>query len=453
MNRKVLVSLMCLVIIAIHPVNSHSQGLFENLTSADEDSGSSTSFDLGGYVRGSAYGGSQAYDYSSVFGELSLQARLSRSKTFFYGDFRVREGLFFNERNTVLDLKEAYAGYQGSRASLYLGNQIVSWGRTDGFNPTDNITPKDYFFLTAEPNDQLMSNFMLRSKIAITNSAELDIIAIPLFRQSNYRYGLFDMGSEARFYPAVLPEKSFENASFGARLNFEYPFAGFSFSYFHGYDPFYGFRISDVQFFPFIRINYFPDFYKKNSFGADFEMPVSKTILRAEIAYDHTSDYEQRMHVPNPGLSYVLGVENSFFDVITIFQYIGKYTFHFAEIIPPTMPDTNDQESLMQYGIDMIFYESELFNRKIFGQQEEFNHAFMLSLNRFFAYETLNVELTAYYNITSEEFLVRPALSWKMTDELTAKIGASLMYGPENSLFDYSGNVLNGVFVSLKASF
>lgn len=431
-----------------------AQGLFENVTSeSNQENNNDKSVNFGGFVRASAYGGSENYDYSNVFGEFSLQTRMSANKTFFYGDIRVREGLFFNERQTIFELKEAYAAYVDEYVSVSLGNQIVKWGRTDGFNPTNNITPTDYFFLTPDPDDQLMSNFMLRSKVRISSFAELDFIALPLFKESNYRYELFNISEEAKFYEAVLPERSFDNASFGARLDFVLPSIEFAFSYFYGYDPFYGFRVNDVQLFPAVNIYYIPDFYKKSTIGADFAIPLKQSIVRGEIAYNHTKDYKSNMHIPMPDISNVFGIEHNFLKTIFILQYIGQYNIDFYNLQEPVPPNPDDIPGQIQYAHDMINYESELFNRRIFNQQQEFNHAVMISLNRSFAYELLNFEFSGYYNFTSEEVFARPKINWKITDNLAASFGASLMFGPDNSVFYYSSKVLNGAFLSLKAGF
>ena len=438
---------------AIYSLALPAQGLFESITSESETEEREGRASINGYVRGSAYGGSEDFDFSTLFGEFALQSRLSKGNTFFYGDARIRNGLFFDERLTILELKEAYAAYRGEKVSIYLGNQIVSWGRTDGFNPTNNITPNDYFFLSPDPDDQLMSNFMLRSKIRFTQNTELDLIAIPVFKKSNYRYGLFDMGEEAHFVETVMPEKKLKNSSFGVRLNTDLPAIGFSLSYFHGYDPFYGFRVENVQVSPNVSIDYIADFYKKNAVGADFALPVHNSIVRGEIAYNHTDDYRDNMHIPNPDLSYVFGFEHRLFEITSIFQYVGKFTFDFKELEAPTMPSPLDPDAMYQYAIDRIDYDSNRFNRKAFHQQAEFNHAFMISLNRFFAYETIEVGLTGYYNITSEEYMIRPNINWNLTDELTASAGASLMYGKDESIYDMAGKVLNGVYVSLRASF
>ncbi len=449
MTKKILLLLSVL----FYGFSAFPQGLFETLNSGTDKSDEETSYKMNGYVRASAYGGSPEYDYSSVFGELALQTRLSHGNTFLFADFRVREGLFFNERKTVFDLKEAYAGYLGKHFSVYLGNQIVSWGRADGFNPTNNITPNDYFFLTPEQDDQRMSNFMIRSKVILSKVIDLELIAIPFFKGSNYRYDLFDMGSEAEFEDAVLPDKTFENLAYAARLNFNLPVAGFSVSYFNGYDPFYGFNVKDVQLFPITRIYYRPEFYRKSTIGADFDFTAGRSIFRGEVAYDHTNDYVSNMHVPNPALKYVVGLENVFFDIMSVIQYVGQYTFDHYELIEPEFPDSQDPSVLMQYGYDMVYFESELFNRKIFQQQKEFNHALMISLSRPFYYENIRAEFTAYYNFTSEEYLIRPNISYNITDNLSVNAGASLMYGPGNSIYDYAGKILNGFYMSMKASF
>ncbi|MBS4013157.1 MAG: hypothetical protein KGZ97_05275 [Bacteroidetes bacterium] len=429
------------------------QGIFESLTTSDEKNEEKPSINLGGYVRGSAYGGSEYYDYSNLFGEFALQGSLKKGKTFFYGEVRFIDGLFYNERESFVDLTEAYAGYQSDRFSAYIGNQIVSWGRTDGFNPTNNITPVDYFFLTSDNDDQLLSNFLLRTKINLTPSIELDLIAIPFFKESVYRYDLFSISEQAAFVDAKPIDKTFKNSSIAARLNFELPAAGFSLSYFRGYDPFYGIKINSIQLFPSVRINYIPDFYLKNTIGGDFAIPIKQTILRGEAALNITENYKNQMHIPNPDVSYVFGIERNIFGYIAIVQYVGKFTLDYKELTTPILTDPNNQAELMQYAYDMINYESEMVNRRIFNQQEQTNHAIMLIINKSFAYDLLDARMTGYSNFTTEEYLIRPEISYKLTDELSLSAGSHLMFGPEESMFNYSGKVLNGGFISLKASF
>ncbi len=432
---------------------SNGQGLFESSQVEAEES-TNKGVEFNGFVRGSAFGGSELYDYSSVFGEFCLQSKFSQDKTYLYADLRFRGGINFDEEYTDFQLKEAYAGYQSDKLDLFLGNQIVTWGRADGFNPTNNITPNDYFFLTSDMNDQKLSNFMLRMKYRLTFVIEIEVIGIPFYLPSNYRFDLFDTGEGVSYGEATIPEKSFKNSSFATRLNFEFPKIGFSASYFRGYDPFYGFNVQSVDWttgLPVITNTATP--YLKNTIGADFALPINLWILRGEAAYNISDDYEQNMYIPNPDIVYVIATERNFFDITTILQYVGKYTLNFTELQQPVLIDPTNPLAQIQYAEELIIYESTLFNRKMFYQQEETNHAVVLSLNKAFAYDIWNVEFAGYYNITSEEFMIHPKVTWKIADALSASLGGAYMKGPNNSIFDYSAPVLNGVFVELKATF
>ncbi len=432
----------------------NAQGLFESsLTKSLTDKGESSEFILSGYARGSVWGASKEYDFTNVFGEFSLQGRLGEGKTFLSADLRIREGLFFNDHKTIMEVKEAYAGYRGNKFDFFAGNQIVNWGRTDGFNPTNNINPNDYFFLTYDQDDQMISNFMLRSKYRFSNKTELEALLIPFYKSSVYRYELFDLGEGTYFTDPELPSLELNNCSYAARLNFELSKIGFSFSWFHGYDPFYGFDILDIELVPERKITFQPDFFKKDAIGLDFAIPVLSNIIRAEFALNLTNDYEDNMFIPNPYLFGVLGIERDLAGFNTIIQYIGKRTFFFKELDLPALPDPNDPASQLQYAQELINYEISLYNRKIFNQQEEFNHALLLSLNRSFIHEILNTEISFFNDFTSEEYLIRSKLTWNLSDGMSAYFGFSIMQGPDNSVFNKAGKVLNGVFSGIKVSF
>lgn len=430
----------------------NAQGLFENSLSSEEESKAKIS--LSGYVRGSAYGGSEKYDYSTVFGEASIQGKLSYNNMYLFTEMRLRSGLQFDETATEFELREAYAGYSGEKLDLFLGNQIVTWGRTDGFNPSNNITPNDYFFFTAEPDDQKLSNFLVRVKYRINTKIDLDLIFIPVYRPSIYRFDLFELGQTVSFAETSLPEKSFENSTFAGRINFELSKLGFSLSYFRGYDPYYGFDIAEIDWslgIPLITNSATP--YLKNTIGADIAIPLGSVILRSEIAGNIINGYEGEIYAPKSDLHYVVGLEKNIAGFNTILQYVGRYTPNFSLLEEPILEDPTDPDSQIQYANDMIYYESAIFNRKIFYQQKEFNHALSLMISKPFIHETWNAEFMVFYNITSEEILLRPKISWKITDALSASIGLSYMSGPEMSLFSYSKPVMNGGFIELKANF
>jgi hypothetical protein len=440
MKLKIPFLFVCLLICS-EPI--FAQSLFEEASGAADES--KLVIDFNGYGRGSAFVGSEAFDYSSVFAEFGIQGELSLNKAFLFTDLRFRAGNQFDSLYTMFQLKETYAGYQSDKIDIYFGAKIVSWGRMDGFNPTDNITPYDYFFLTANPDDQKLPNLLVQTKWHITPQIDFELVLIPIYRPSIYRYDLFDLGEFTSFTHSTIPAKTFKNGSIGARFNFNLQKAGFSVSYFHGYDPYYGFNISNisiVDMMPSIELTAQP--YLKNTIGADFAIPAGSWIIRGEAAYNLTIDYAENMNIPNPDLQYVIGIEHPFWGITTILQYIGQYTVDFIpmdEFPPPSnLYETIDRELTA-------------FNRKIFNQQEKTNHALSLSFSKSFAYNTIDIEVIGYYNITSEEWLIRPKLSWNITDNLETSIGGFYSAGSDGSIFSYASKVLNGAFIELRVRF
>ncbi len=442
MLKKSFLFITSLFIIAF----TNGQGIFESASQNQVNSG----INLSGYARGEAWGANSSFDYASLFGEFALQGNLQTEKALLKADVRFREGVFLGENKSIVELKEAYAAYRGNTVDLYMGKQIVPWGRTDGFNPTNNLNPCNYFLLTTNPDDQLTGSFMLRTKYRPLRFTELELVFIPVFNPSVYRYDLFEISEEASFINAVLPERTFENGTWAARANFELSKIGFSFSYFNGYDPFYGYQVESVQMQPQPSIVLQPEFYRKQSIGVDFTAPIGTFILRGEAAYNITTGYKNEMHIPNPDIAYVAGIEKNIAGITAIVQYIGKYTINFETLNEPTL---TNPANIVEYALTMVNYENTLFNRKIMHQQEEMNHAVMLSLSKSFSFDLITTSISGYYNITSEEYFVRPKINWKMANALTFSAVAIIMNGPEKSIFNNAGKVLGGYGFGLKVNF
>lgn len=460
--------------------SSDDFSVFDSPFSNDEGDSFFTSDNLaglswGGYLRGSLFGGGKAFDLTNAFSEIALQPRFVKDKTIFKSDIRFRGGMFFNEEQTQLELKELYAGYTSDKLDLILGNQIVFWGRTDGFNPTNNISPNDLFFLTGEPDDQRMSNFMFRMKYRLVPSIELDFIAIPFYKASNYRFDLFDLtpnidlegiptsllpeiNVDVGFEEMLRPVRKIENGTVGARMNFELPDISFALSFFSGFDPFHGF---DMEAFSLdmtntdqpISLRYRPKPYLKNSLGADFAIPSGSWIVKGEMAYNFVRNKNNEMYIPKSDFSYVFGFERMWGDFVFIGQYIGKAVTDFQPLEEPQMGSSWNLVELMNFAEEFALYESQMVNRRIFNQQEKLNSALSLTVQGNFAYETWGAEMTAYYNLTSKELLLRPKVQHRFNEALSISAGANYMHGKEGTLFGYSRQVLSGAFLELKVMF
>ena len=114
------------------------------------------------------------------------------------------------------------------------------------------------------------------------------------------------------------------------------PAIDFSVSAFHGYDPYYGFDVKNISLVPEISIINQAAFYKKNSIGADFSIPVKSWIISGEAAYNQTTGYKDNIFTPNPDLNYILGVEKDIYGIKIIAEYTGSvitsYSIHYTKL-------------------------------------------------------------------------------------------------------------------------
>ena len=182
-------------------------------------------------------------------------------------------------------------------------------------------------------------------------------------------------------------------------------------------------------------------------------IPLGSIIFKAEGAYNITENPDNKMWIPKSDFSYVAGIEKQVYGFTIIAQYIGKYTPDFSELTIPVLSDPMNPLAQMQYAGELIDYENRMFNRRIFHQLKKNNHAISLSFNKSFAYDTWQAECTAYYDLTSAEWLIRPKLTAKISDHFSASAGGIYMFGDDKTLFGYSSAVMNGAFISLKTFF
>ncbi len=437
--------LFVLVILFSSPSLLSAEDLIDD-KSAGASGNSDLTFELNGFTRGVFFlgrvVGKDEVESKAGYGELGLKckARIGR-----YGDgyaeFRLRRGFEFGHSIKEVNLREAYVNSYLGNFSLRLGHQIVVWGRADGFNPTNNITPQNMIARSTDEDDRKDGNILLRSfyDLGVVN---FEFIWVPKYAPSVLPIDLFPLPANVEMGSIVLPEAKIENSSLalktGAVLG---PFDG-SVSWFRGYMPMPGIALSSAYLNEtksiIVVISQKP--YMMNVFGADFSTTVGSFGLRGEFAYRNPTDdptLRDNIYIPNPDFQYVLGADRSIGDFSVIVQYIGRYVQDFEKLEPT--------------GSSMD--ELELINRMIASQQDEISHSVFIRPALSLFHETCRMELLGYYNITTEEWLLRPCVSYDLADALTLKVGGERYCGPEGTLFGNIKDALSSAFVELKVSF
>lgn len=419
------------------------QGLFEQ---AEGHKDQEQAFELNGYLRSVLYSGKAAGrnqgEIKSASGEFSLKLKASKgSFGSAFAEVRFRKGYEFNDYVTELNIREAYVSAYIGPFDFRIGHQIVAWGRADGINPTDNITPKNMLARSPDEDDRREANFLLRTFFNV-RPLRFELIWVPFFRSSVVPTNLIPFPPGISLGDPDYPDAGLKNGAVAAKLNVELAAFDFSLSYFNGHNPFAGISYSIPD--PLSpEINIFLKSYRMQVLGADFSTTVGGLGLRGEIAYK--VPYEESLysvHVPNPDLHYVFGLDKEFSGNFSIIlQYLGRTVFDFYPLIEPFDP------------MALAAYELELKNRIITSQQFKTNHSISCRLAWNLLHETMNLEIVGLANLTTEEFLIRPKMAYDITDSLTFILGGELYSGPRDTLFDFIEDHLSSVFAELRISF
>ncbi|MFQ6038579.1 MAG: hypothetical protein ACE5LV_08180, partial [Candidatus Aminicenantales bacterium] len=275
--------------------------------------------ELNGYVRGTFYlgktPGSQGTELKSGYGEgaLKLRVRLERFGDAF-AEVRFRNGYEFGSSLSEITLREAYVNAYVGPLDFRVGHQIVVWGRADGINPTDNITPKNMLARSPEEDDRREANFLIRAACHV-HPLRFEAIWIPTYRSSYIPVDLFPYPSGVTLGEPDYPGPALKNSAFAFRANLELASFDGSVSYFNGHNPFPGISAEvKALAFPDFSLKVFPKSYRMHVLGLDFQSVLwGKLGLRAEAAYRRPHrDYRSHVHIPHPDLQLVLGAEREF---------------------------------------------------------------------------------------------------------------------------------------------
>ena len=456
----------CLVILSaiIIPVSVHAQGLFENAGSTEEEN--NLSFQLNGYGRGALFLGEYATppgsEIKSGYGEAALKIHaFSGSRGRLYSELRFRNGYEYNEWLNDFTLREAYADLYLGKFELRAGQSIIAWGRADVFNPTNNITPRDFFVRSPEPDDMRLGNFLVRGRYNILPQLRLEAIWVPKYRYSVYRFDLFEMPAYVRFSESTLPEAALKNGTVAAKIDFLFDGFDGSLSWFNGYDPMPGIQPGVVTQAPAeeIFIEMYARAFRQQTLGLDFSIGLGSFGVRGEAAYrEPASNYREAVFAPKQDLRYVLEVEKSIGNFSMMIMYMGQYVFDFEELpvqegLPVLDPAVLQDPDMLAMIEPMMVQQLGAFNRIIFDQTEEISHTLAIRPSLSVFHGVTSLEVFGLYNFSTQEWNMIPKLTWDATDHLKLSIGGQYFVGPENTRYELIAPVFNGGFFELKYSF
>lgn len=421
-------------------------------------------FELNGYVRGDAFFGKETRGNDAIlragYGELALQLRTQGHE---YGDAfaeaRFRYGQQGDTQDLIVDLREAYANLYAGPFDLRLGKQIIVWGKADGFNPTNNITPVDLTVRSPLEDDRRVGNFGAR---AFLNFAPVRVegVWMPLYIPTKFPPIPLEPG--VTLLDPVLPGPELKNGLGAGRVHLELSSFEMSASYLYGNALLpglerYAYTVGPGN----ASVTVQRRVYTHQVIGFDFSTAFGEELgLRGEAAYRAPIN-EEAIYTPNREVNYVVGLDRTFGSLSVIAQYIGKYVLDWEregtddpagiadlEIDPDDLTPARIEE--IESGIDE---EMRRRNQILFQQTEELQHTASIRLEYLAFHDTLSLSVLGAYNFSTAEWLAFPKITYKFSDALSGSIGGELYNGPEDTLLDYLDQDLTAGYVELKYAF
>jgi len=417
---------------------------------------------ISGYTRATGFVGIINHDeptLKSLYNETSLKIK---AKTGNWGqaytDVRFRVGTEYGTEFSTFDIREAYLDLYLGKLDFRIGKQISSWGRADGWNPTDNLTPLDYFVRSPEHDDMRIGNYRIRGQYNPWDWLKLEADLAPWYTPSVYRFDLVAMPSFVTIGSPVHPGFKWDKSSVAAKLDLVFSGIEGSFSYFKGYDPQPALKPGELPAPPFtdFKLELLQAPFRQQTIGADFASVIFGTGLRGEIAYKipEPGDTIDPL-IPNNEIQWVISIDRELGPIRIIAGYMGKYVEDFFPADPPQAFDQamiSNPEVWPMLG-PMLASQIGFYNRILYDQTHEWNHSVLFRPSVSLFHESLDVEISALYNFTTEEYLLYPKAIYRLTDGLQATAGYQYYHGGDYTRFSWIKDAFNGPFFEFRLTF
>lgn len=311
-------------------------------------------------------------------------------------------------------LLEGYVTAHFAKADLRLGKQIVAWGRADGINPTDNLTPRDYVVLLPFEDDQRFGTLAVKLDTYLSATHTVSLFLTPFFEPA--RIPLPPPPAQVQ---KQTPAATLANTQIGVKLDKVGAGLDWSVSYFHGFSPLPDLRVlGGTPAAPVLARRY----DRINVYGADIARNVGRVGIRAEAAYIDTADKSGAdPGAKNPSLFWVLGVDRTFFENLNVnLQFFQRRVRRYHD--PQDIADPLERSTAIQNAI-------------LDGQRDRLNNGLSLRIGHKWFNDTLTAELLAIVNTTRRDRSWRPLLTYAFSDHWKGTLGAEFYNGDPDTRF------------------
>lgn len=365
-------------------------------------------------VRSDVWSGSRQLDDAGTVGQASFWGRtkidLEKAGTV------VADAWLSNQTRTDPDsprgrLRELYWRYNQGPAELKLGRQMMTWGRADGLNPTDNLSPRDFTLLTPEDGDQRYGNEA--AQLSIDTSIG-NFVGVWFPHAASHTIPLLSLQGVS-----YTVEKPPRNSQWALKWETSKEGVDGSVSYFHGIDP-----MPDLVFNGAgpSGINIAVRNQSINILGADLSLTRGAFVWRAEMAATQTdSTGSQDFTHKKPQVWLVAGGEYSFDNGTTL--GIQGTVLHVKDFFRPDSISDPATRAL-------AWWEAATSNQTSANQ-----YGMTWRLAHRWWNDTLLGETSGVFIWSSHSGIWRTKLDYAIDDHWHVQAGADYYFGRQESFF------------------
>ncbi len=385
-----------------------------------------------GYVRN--YDGvllNDDMDFSIVQNTLDLNFSMQTSKV----GFKVNPYIYqYSDKTTVFDVREAYLDLFFNSFDLRIGKQQIIWGKADGVFITDIISPKDLTeFLLRDFEEIRMGVTAVKFDYYIGDNT-FELVWVPVFSATKFP----EQGSIWAVTPQfpIQPQFDFSRKDIKPSIKNSEIFAKYSvfssaidFEIMGGYtwdaDPvIHTLKQIDPFTHQLLSLTAIPEHHRLTVAGGSFSTTLGPVVIRGEGAYYWGKYFQSEDPMLKEGvvekdyLNYLLGADFTIKGIKFSTQFIQQYILDYDNFIV-----NNEVNNLMTF----------------------------LARKDLLSGDTLHLELFSYFGLTDEDGLIRPKISYDITDGVNILLGANIFFGDKGMFGRFNKNDM--VYVKIKYSF
>jgi hypothetical protein len=313
------------------------------------------------------------------------------------------------------ELREAFVDLRLRQLDVRAGRQIIAWGRADGINPTDNLTGEDLRLLAPGDDDRRLGATAIRASY-YARGVSMTGLWLPEFRANRFPL------PPTRGFTLVHDAPEWPGNQWALRVEQTGRAVDWSVSYFRGRDLTPDLRVRNDEVIADRETAIVLSHHPVRVLGADMATTVGRIGLRAEGAYVDTEDRAGRdPFTKNPFLFVVVGGDRTFREYLNLNV---QYLFRFVRDHPTIPEDLSAAE-----------FEVATLQGIVNNQTTHVQHGGSFRISHKWLRETLEGECAAAALLSPDGIVVRPKVTYALTDRWKLLAGAELYRGESASVF------------------